>query len=265
MKFACFSSQYDNYERLTALQQLGYHGVELPLTGFSEVSAETAIEYKKYLDSIGLCCVGFNGMFPKEIRLVGPEYDRAKTVAYAEKAFYLASLTGAKVVTLGSGGARHIPDTMSHAEAEEQLISVLMNDLVPIAEKNGLLFAIEPLRITETNFLNNCREIKALIEKSGSDKIFITLDQYQSYMGGDTNADIVECGDLIVHTHIASTQNDRYFPSTTEDIEELKGFFAALDSIGYDGALCIEARTGDSYSQSADNGIKAMRAARAGE
>lgn len=239
----CICTDFADRERLKYLKKLGYTCIEPILFKFAELSESEAKDFKAFIDGEGLKCVSFNCMFPGGFHLYADGYDEKKIVEYAENAYYKAALSGTKIVTLGSGGARAVPDGMTHDEAFEKLGATLRNILAPIAKKNGLSICIEPLRTCETNFLNNARDLLRIVKESGCDNVGITLDYFQSYFGGDTSADIIACGKSLLHTHLASVKHNRAYP-VNDDVEDFKKFFDALKVIGYEGALSLECTAG---------------------
>lgn len=259
MKFCC-CVKVNVPEQLEILKSLGYDGCEPSLSAFCSMEPTAAADYKKRMDTVGLECIGFNGLLPGDISLLGEGYDEKKLSEYLENALYRAALAGGKIVTLGSGKARSIPKTMSHSEADDKMSAILSDIFSPIAAKNGVTVAIEPLSAAETNYLNSCLDIRKLVEQVDLKNIRMTLDQYHSYCAGDTNADIASCSNTIVHTHIASFRNNRYYP-TEQDAGDLRGFFGALHSFGYNGALCIEGHAGDDFKTAASLAIKTMKQA----
>lgn len=252
----CIKSTYE--DRFPIAKELGYTAVEPNLTILHEGGEEKTRIFKEKMDSLGFTIPSMNSMFPGSLRFYGDEFHEKEWVEYTEEAFYLAALLGTPLLTLGSADARKIPEGMERARAEEEFRNVLVKTILPIAKKNGIRIAIEPLQKKETNFLNNCREILSFIEKT-DEKIYITLDEYHSYLGGDTNEDIASCKDKIIHTHIAGLK-DRAYPQD-EDIEDLKGFFDTLKKIGYQGAVSVEGHTPADFRKEAATAIETIRKA----
>ena len=64
---------------------------------------------------------------------------------------------GLKVMVLGSGTARNIPEGFSRDEAVKQFTE-LCRQLAKVAEQYNVVIAIEPLQHSETNFINTVSE-----------------------------------------------------------------------------------------------------------
>ena len=63
-----------------------------------------------HLREIPLPVSACNSFFPAELRLTGEEVDEAQVLQWAEITFLRAQQAGVRIIVLGSGGARKIPD-----------------------------------------------------------------------------------------------------------------------------------------------------------
>lgn len=257
----CCCTDFREEHQLAVIKAAGFDAVEPALNLFAGQTEEQAKAWRKKLDGAGLSCASFNCMLPGSIRLLGQEHDTAALAAYLEKAFYFAALAGAPVVTMGSGGARNIPDGMSREAGETAFCEVLAKEIAPVAAKNGLRVGIEPLRDFETNFLNNCAEILKIVDTIDLPEIGLTVDQFQAHFGGENPEQMLKEPGRVFHCHTASVRRNRDY-LTGEDAPETTEFFAALKKIGYSGAVSEESTLMRDYEESLRQAFAVMRAAR---
>jgi len=238
MKFCCCIN-LNALDRLEKLHELGYTCYETGLAALENAAEEDIAKLAAKAEELGMPCVSHNGMFPPSVTLLrGPE-SYPEITAYMEKVFSKAKPLGAKVIILGSGGARKIPDGMTKEEATERFIALCRDCISPCAEKYGLTIGIEELRAAECNFINSCKEAMEIIRAVNKPNIQLLVDYFHAALGGDTNEEIASYGDAIAHVHIASPKRNRAWPNE-EDFEDVKGFFAALKAAGYDGPVSLE-------------------------
>lgn len=182
-----------------------------------------------------------NGFYPKEIRLVGPEAETERAVVYAKTAIKRASELGLKVLVLGSGRSRNIPEGFDRVSAEQQFVD-LLKAMAPDAEAAGLTIAIEPLRFQETNFINTVREGAEIARRTGSDNVGVLADFYHMLNVGEDASAIIDSADKLRHCHIAELDG-RTAPGVHG--EDFTTYFKALKEIGYTGRISFECRWDD--------------------
>ena len=212
--------------------------VEIGINAFliPEESDEVFAANLKAARECPLPIISGNGFYPGDIRLTGPDADLERALNYARTAIIRAEAVGLRYMVLGSGGARHIPDGFSKAEAEEQFVT-LLKGMGPIAAEHGITIVIEPLRSGETNFINSVREGTAICKKVDHPNICVLADFYHMAMEGEDAGAIVEAGSLLRHCHIAECEG-RTCPGVHGD--DFTPYFEALEEISYEGNISIE-------------------------
>jgi sugar phosphate isomerase/epimerase len=196
---------------------------------------------------------------PGDIKLTGPDVDPARQMAYVTATLGRLKRLGVKVVVLGSGGARRVPDGFSKDEAVNQLVGFCRR-IAPVARENGITIVIEPLRKQETNIINTAREGLVLVRAVDRPEIRLLVDYYHLAEEGE-NADIIaDAGPLLAHAHIANPKG-RVYPLSPDE-SPYSGFFSNLCKIGYQGRLSVEASTTD-FAAQAPQTIALLRNARA--
>ena len=245
-------------DRFEAAQAAGFDYVE---TNASRVAALTEPDFEKLAAQVAqlrIPVAASMSFLPGAIKLTGPEVDPAKQMAYVTGALGRLKRLGVKVVVLGSGGARRVPDGFSRDEAFNQLVDFCRR-IAPVARENGITIAIEPLRKQETNIINTAREGLALVKAVDRPEIRLLVDYYHLAEEGENPDIIAEAGPLVVHTHIANPKG-RVYPLSLDE-SAYGGFFSNLCKIGYQGRLSIEASTKD-FAAEAPQSLALLRNAR---
>ena len=186
-----------------------------------------------------------NGFYPGDIRLTGPDVETERAIQYANTAIRRAAQIGMKVLVLGSGRARAIPEGFDRAEAEAQFLS-LLKGMAPAAEQYDVLIAIEPLQLSECNFINLVSEGAEIARKTGSSHICVLADFYHMARMNEGPEGIFAAADKLVHCHIAECR-ERTAPGV--DGDDFTPYFRALKEIGYSGRISFECRWSDVSAQ----------------
>ncbi len=141
------------------------------------------------------------------------------------------ALTG---VTYGGIGERSgLPPT----EAELDNVARVLGVTAKTAKQAGLAFGIEPVNRYETHLINTAAQGVAMIERVGSENLFLHLDTYHMNIEekGAGNG-ILAARDHLRYIHLS--ESDRGTPGQgTCDWDEI---FATLAAIGFDGGLAME-------------------------
>ena len=206
-----------------------------------EESDEVFAQRLARVDSIGLPLYSANGFYPQDIVLLGPDAQMERAIAYGKTAVRRAAEAGMKVLVLGSGRSRFVPEGFERAEAEKQFLELLCA-IAPEAEERGVVVAIEPLSRKETNFINTVREGAEFARRTGSPNIAVIADFYHMESAGEGPDAIIDCADKLVHCHIAEA-----ITRTAPGVEgqNFVPYFDALKRIGYQGRISMECRWGD--------------------
>ena len=224
-------------DKLPLLQKYGYHYIEM---NFSNIALAEEEEFERIYEQIGqyeIFAESYNGFFRPDVNLnTNIDYDAIKK--YAEKGFARAYKLGGKVAVLGSGTARRIPDGYDRNTATEQFTKVL-NICGEVAAKYSMQIAIEPLRYSETNFINTVAEGIDICRLAGNEHVKCLVDFFHVYMNGESLDAIQNSDNMIIHTHIARPNADRRIP-TIVDREICSQWANALKSIGYNGRISLE-------------------------
>lgn len=230
-------------DRAKTAADAGLEFLEMTVGGLLK-PREDESDFREALDEVRaapLPCPVVNCFVPGDLKITGPEADMAALEAYVRVACERAGAAGVEVIVFGSGGARRIPDGFERDRAHDQIVE-FCRMLGPVAEESGVTIAVEPLSAKDCNVLTTVGESAALVREVGHPAVRLLVDFYHWARDGDSAADIVAAGDLLVHTHVATVPGR--MPPGAEECD-LAPFFRALKEAGYDGRVSIEARIGE--------------------
>ena len=242
---------------IDAVKIAGFDYVELRT---SEVAALSDADYEKLAEKLRRIALPVPVTFlfiPANIKLTGPQVDQSQQSNYVRKALDRVSKLGAHTVVLGSGQARQYPEGFSKEAAFQQFVD-FCKWLGPEARNRNITIAVEPLRKEESNIINTLAEGLRLVKAVGDPNIQLNVDYYHLEMEKEDSAIVVQAKDYVRHVHIANPQG-RVFPLKWKEYN-YSLFFAALQQIGYDKEISIEARTED-FQREAPQAIALLRRA----
>ena len=235
-------------ENVHIFSELGYDYVELPLAQVIELSRGDFIEMCNRIQGHGIPVEACNNFFPASIRLTGEDAILSNSLEYARRATDLAAQMGAKVIVLGSSGAKNIPQGFPHDVAREQFLA-LLHGLQDIVSPLGITIVLEPLNSAESNFILNVAEGLAVVNEAGCENIKLLADYYHMRVEGEAIDVLAKAGKNLRHVHIAAKEG-RIFPKQ-DDGEDYTAFFEALKAIGYNARVSVEAYSKDIQSDGA--------------
>ncbi|HUX02311.1 MAG: sugar phosphate isomerase/epimerase family protein [Phycisphaerae bacterium] len=187
----------------------------------------------------------YNCFFPADLKITGPETDLERIKVYATRVFERARRMQSRIIVLGSGGARTVPDGWPRQRAEEQLVEVL-RAIGPIAKAHRITVVIEPLRRQESNILNTVREGLDTIARAGTEGIAVLCDFYHMAVENEPLEHLDGARGLLRHVHIAEPAG-RVPPGP--GMTDYRPFLAKLRAIGYDGRISLECSWTDMRAQ----------------
>jgi len=230
------------HDRISAARQAGYAYAELSVAG-SLCPLEDEAWWRgrrAEIEAGGLPILATNVFFPGEWRLVGPQADLAATRRYAEAAVRRAAELGVRVMVMGSGAARRVPEGYPQQAALGELEATLAA-LGDVAAPHGITIALEPLRRAETNLVHTVAEGLEVVRRLGHPHVAVLADLYHMQEEQEPLDDVVAAGRLLAHVHVADT--GRLAPGTGQ--YDYPGFFARLRRVGYQGGVSVECKWQD--------------------
>lgn len=246
-----------NINRARVAAAVGYDYAEFNL---SKVATMTDDEFDALVaekNTLGLPVPTFNGAFPSDIKLT-VDVDTYVLSAYADTAFSRAQRIGGEIVVVGSGRSRAVPEGYGLAAAKDGFVRTL-GLIDSRARRYGIKLAIEPLRFSETNFINTLSDAAEICSVLGSDNVGCTLDLFHFDRNGEPMSDIKKYGEFVIHTHLARRNADRRIP-TLDEQDEVEEFVGALRDIDYNGRMSLEGTFYPDFEPSLTAALQLFRA-----
>ncbi len=233
MRFGVCASIHD----ANSIAEAGYDYIELSVAAdlIPEVDDEDWADQRNKITSMRLVPEAFNS-FVRTGKIVGPEIDTEWLRRYVDTALRRAAEVGGKVIVLGSGGARNVPDGFPRETAMLQFRDFL-GYCAEASDNTGVIVAIEPLRSAETNLIHLVREATELVRHMRRNGVQVLADSYHMAAEGEDLGALLSATGHLSHVHVSEAS--RGAPGTGE--YDFAAFFHALAQAGYDGRCSIEA------------------------
>jgi sugar phosphate isomerase/epimerase len=233
-------------KNLEAAKAAGFDYVELSATEIAGLGDDEFAAAAARIKAIGIPTPAANLFLPATLKVVGPDANPEQQMQHVHKALSRLATLGTELVVFGSGGARRVPDGVSHADAFNQLVD-FSRRAAREARANGITIAIEPLRKQETNIINTAAEGLDLVNAVADPNFQLMIDFYHLASEHEDPAIIFKSKDHLRHLHMANPQG-RAFPQAWDEFDYAP-FFANLRAIGYDKRISVEASTTDLPAQ----------------
>ncbi len=174
MKYAICNELFEGWpldKTAAFVAQLGYHGLELaPFTLcdlVTDLSTAQRRKIRRTIEDAGLSVVGLHWLLAHTDGFQLNDTDpavRARTAQYLLDLIDCCAELGGGVLIFGSPQQRDIPPGRAAAEAWKTTTEI-MRRCGERAQRQGLLFCIEPLSRNETNFIVNVDEAADLVRQ----------------------------------------------------------------------------------------------------
>jgi sugar phosphate isomerase/epimerase len=220
----------------------GFDYAELAVRNFARLSDQDFADFLHKHDAVGLKTPTALVFLPDELKVVGPDVDEPRLMAYVRTAFARARKLGIELIVFGSGPARRVPAGFPKEEAFGQLVE-FSKRIAPLASANGIVLGVEAQRREETNLVNSVAEALTWVEAVDQPNFQLIVDFYHLAMEKEDPAVLLKAARHLRHVHFANP-NGRVFPSSSDEYD-YSAFFENLRKIGYRGRISLEARTSD--------------------
>jgi sugar phosphate isomerase/epimerase len=227
----------ESLQSASLLREIGYDFVEPSLAPMGLEARDTFEAAKRAAQSSPLLPLAFNVFFPRDIRVVGPEVNVGRVRNYLARAAELLATAKARVVVLGSGWARNVPDGWERARAEGQWVQAL-SWCADALRGTGTTLVIEPLNRKESNLVNSVADGVRFARQVNRPEIRVLADLYHMDEEREPLATLKEHAAWLAHIHLADT--GRRNPGTGG--YDYVRFFGYLKEAGYAGMISAECK-----------------------
>ncbi len=249
---------YNDREKLQQAKDAGIDYFEFNFNAISNAENSQIAELKDFLKEIQIPCYAANGMFPGEMKLVGPDVDYIQIDEHLDRASEKLATIGGDTVVFGSGGARRCPDDWSYDAATEQLAELCREHIAPYMKKYALTCAIEPLRSGECNVITTAARGYEICRLANVPEVKLLVDLFHFDMENEERSSILNYKGYLQHMHIASAKNNRYYPTAIDNVN-YKEFFDIVRNANYNTMrISLEGRY-DNFAEEVKNSVSFLR------
>jgi sugar phosphate isomerase/epimerase len=217
------------------MKQAGLDFVEPPLALLDLEDDENFAEATQRVRDLPLPALAFNTLFPRDVRVVGPDVDERRVRRYLARAAQLMSAAHARVVVYGSGWARNAPEGWDRTRTEAQFVQSLQWCADALAG-TGVTLAMEPLNRKESDLVNSVEEGVRFAQAADRPEVRVLADFYHMDEENEPLDTLKTHIGWLCHIHLADT--GRKNPGTGS--YDYATFFAHLQNNGYGGMISVE-------------------------
>ena len=246
MKFATCNEHFEgwDFERLCRfVKDLGYEGVELaPFTlapTITELEAERRRELRAQAEGAGVQIIGLHWLLAGTQGLHATSPEQAVRTRTAEYLVALAQATrdlGGDLMVFGSPKQRSLLPGVSREQAFDHATDTFRRAMPGVADA-GVMFCLEPLAPSETDFINTCAEGAQLMEAIAHPNFVLHLDVKAMSSEGTPVPDLIR--QYIPRTgHFHANDPNKLGPGMGD--VDFVPIFRALRESGYDRWVSVE-------------------------
>lgn len=226
----------------------GYDYIEMQFLRIATVTDEEFENMKRLRNECGLDVETAMSFFTSDFKLYAYDSETGNGTdefenhleslrKYSERGLSRAAQLGLKIVVVGSGTNRKIPEKMKRDVAIEQFLSAL-TVIGDVAARYNVKVAIEPLNKNETNLVNTLKDGLELCRKLNHPNVYVLNDFYHSSIEKEGCDALYTAGAHLIHTHISDYE--RTCPTLEKDGACLIPVVQELVNTGYDARMSYE-------------------------
>lgn len=189
----------------------------------------------------GLKIEYYNSFIPGKYKILGGADGYASALEFVKSASQRVKALGGRLIVLGSGAARTVPEGMDASKAKE-IFTQFCTEAAQIMRPFGLTLALEPLNAAECNFINTLAEGTEIVKRVDAPNFGLLCDAYHMYRAGEEPHEAAKYADMLCHVHVAEPP-ERVYPGKNGGAY-LRAFAAALKDAGYGGGVTVECSFG---------------------
>ncbi|TNF69103.1 MAG: sugar phosphate isomerase/epimerase [Gammaproteobacteria bacterium] len=233
----------DDYQYYTLLKRYGFSGLEIAPTRFSEYPYDhikMALKIKNHLLSdYQLPIISMQSLLfgVKGLALFESESARNRLLSYLKKAIIYAKAMKCPVLVFGNPKQR-----IQHDKLLDNHIAInFFREIGAYAQQHSVYFCIEANpKVYGTNFINNHKQAKWLVETVSSDGFQMIIDTSTMLINQERPESIIDCLDYVKHIHISMPYLNAFNEKHHLYTQWLNEFLAIVKSNQYQHYLSIE-------------------------
>ena len=196
-------------------------------------------EAKARVRDLPLPALAMSYLFPHDVRLVGEQVDETRYRRYFDRVVDVLRLAGSRVVVLGSGWTRNVPEGWRVQRAEDQFLQALSR-CADALRGTGTTLVIEPLNRKESNLCNSVADGVRLARQLNRPEVRGLADLYHMDEEHEPLSALCQQGGWLAHIHLADT--GRMNPGTGPGVGayHYPQVFDQLKAAAYAGLMSCE-------------------------
>jgi sugar phosphate isomerase/epimerase len=185
MKIAICNELFRNWPIAEVLEYaagLGYGGVEIAPFSLAdsvrEISPGKRKEIRRAAEGFGIEIVGLHWLLakPEGLHLSHPDPGiRRRTLEYLRELIHFCADLGGKILSHGSPKQRTVQENWNFEDSWKRARETF-EACLPTAEERGVIYCLEPLTRSNTNFINTVAEALRLVEEIGHPNFRMLVD-----------------------------------------------------------------------------------------
>lgn len=191
---------------------------------------------RKRHDACGLPVDVCGALYPRTVRLIGPNLARDAFLRRLDAVFDRARRAGLAVIVFGASSSRRIPDGFCRETAWKQLVA-LGREAGDRAAAAGLVCVVEPIHRAECNILTSLAETLTFVVEVDRPAVRAMVDAFHWAREREPEETIARARPPLAHAHVATGRNRRAPGLEPCDFD---AFYRGLAGGGYDGRLSVE-------------------------
>ncbi len=245
----------DYADSIRKAAQIGYDAVELHVADPAEVDAR---EIRAACDAtgVGMSSIGTGLAWVRDGLSLTSRHEavRGRASTRLQDFVHLGAEFGSVVIVGLMKGL--VKESGDRTEYERHLREAL-DACLPVARESGVTLVLEAMNRYESDILNTIEECVRVIKQFDSAHLKLHIDTYHMNIEEDRiGRNIIAAGKHIGHVHLADS--NRGYPGTGH--YNFAETIAALQTVGYQGALAVECLAKPTPEVAAQGAYDAMRA-----
>jgi sugar phosphate isomerase/epimerase len=179
---------------------------------------------------------------PAEPKIVGPDVDHDRLMAYVRRAFERCERLGVRTIVFGAPDARRAPSGFATQQAFAQLVQ-FGRAIAPLAAARGIVLGAEAICAAQTNMINTTAEALAWVDAVSHPSFQFMVDLFHLVQQGEDTSMLRQVRGPLAYAKIANPQG-RLLPLPADGYD-YEPYLSVLREMGYAGPLGMEATVTD--------------------
>lgn len=225
-------------DQVAAAAAAGYDYLELNLNDILHMNEEQYRAMAADMEKNNIYAELVYGMLPEGMPIVGEHVANKQLRQALDLSFDMAQALGAEIMVFDCEKSRSLPGRFDPATGWRQLGNFIRMLQIYAADFN-MKVALMPLRRSAADLMNYITEATLISAMLQLDRVGVAASSYNMAMEAESLPQLKRTGSLLWHMRVSNVLGNR--PPKEGDGEDYTSLFAALDEMGYEGRITMEA------------------------